>query len=308
MKRITYKIIITIILTVSTTFLSWSQIYVDPLLPGGSLYDLGRSASAITHLRFDGELLTQQQYMLQEAHPSTYVMRLSGSPSLQGPRRMTIHGNLYSRHHGFQNNVYAGTGITLTFPIGNRISILGNMSYDLGYRSYRYKDVITEHPDYEQVRPESFCHTPSIELGSVFLVNERMKAGVIITGNVSLPDKEFSSGAGLFLRYVNDRQRPGYSASSIDAYLQYRYYSMYGTGHTVSAGIQGSLLRMTGRLFYRASSDIQCVGIGIGFLPTAGLDIHYTFLAPFRFSGIMAGVAAHQLGISYRLSPQKNRL
>lgn len=305
MKKTT-QILLSAVLGLFPPFLAPAQDYVLPSLPASRLAEHSPLFHAIRPSRFAAELNTTQQYMAVRGHPRTYRLSLSGTPEAlsRGPAALTFHGDVYSSHSGFRHDVHGAAGLTADLRIAPGWQLLAGLNYDFGYRHYAFRDVVTEHPGYDGVPYDRYFHTPAVSLGFVH-AREDCRLGFAATGAAALPGNDFSAGGTFFYEqhlgaYTRDRGR----MAALLPYLNYTYYTHDRTGHTVTAGLDARCGLFHASVLYRATKDVQTAALGVGFDFGRGCHLGYRFLVPFRYSGIMAGVAAHHM--VFRVSiPQK---
>lgn len=276
-----------------------AQDYVLPELPSGRLADFSPLFHAMEPARFSAELYTAQQYLAVKGHPQTYHLSLAGTPAtLHNDRSsITFHGDVYSRHSGFRYDVHGAFGVAAAVPVHRNWTLYADLNYDFGYRHYAFREVVTEHPDYNNVPDPRFFHTPTASFGWTYTPDDDSRIGMAVNGSVVLPCRDFSAGGTFFLTrqagaYTNGPYR---RMADLTPYINYTYYSYDRTGHTATVGLNARYSFFHANVLYRATRDVQAAGLGVGFDMGRNCRLDYRFLAPFRFKGIMAGVAAHHL-------------
>lgn len=288
-----------------------AQRVVDPRLSSCRMEELAPGLSGIgAEERFVAELSSFQQYMAVAGHPSSYRLQVEGVPEAFrfGQSRLALHGVLHGLRHGFQRNVHASAGLSSSLQLSTTCNVAVALLYDIGYRYYRWEDVVTEHPFYADVPLNACFHTPTVSAGVSWLVAGGGMVGLAGSGSVRLPGQEFSASlTASFRRDLGDVGRDGRRAVMVEPYINYTYYSLDRTGHTLSAGCNGRIGPVHLRAFYRASDDIQRAGVGVGVDLGRHCRLEYMFLSPFRFSGVMAGVAVHDFSFRFAVSRKPAR-
>ena len=307
MKK-TVKILLSAITGLFLPFLASAQDFVLPSLPTSRLEDHSPLFHAVQPNRFNAELNTTQQHMALKGHPQTYRLSLSGTPAAltYDHAALTFHGDVYSTHSGFRYDVHGSFGMTAAVRVAPDWQLLADLNYDFGYRHYAFHDVITEHPEYTDVPYHRYFHTPAVSLGFVY-AGQDYRLGFAATGAAALPGNDFSASGTFFYEqhlgaYTNAHDR----MATLLPYLNYTYYAYDHTGHTVTAGLNARYGFFHACVLYRGSKDVQTGGLGIGFDFGKYCHLGYRFLIPFRFNGIMAGVAAHHLTFQVALPQKKN--
>lgn len=287
-----------------------AQDYVLPELPSGRMADFSPMFHAMEPARFSAEIYTAQQYLAVKGHPQTYHLALAGTPAtLHNDRSsITFHGDVYSRHSGFRYDVHGAFGVAATVPVHQGWALYADLNYDFGYRHYAFHDVVTEHPDYNNVPDTRYFHTPTASFGFTY-TGTGIRLGLAVNGSAVLPEADYSVGGTFFLTrqagaYTNDAYR---RMAELTPYINYTYYSYDRIGHTVTVGLNARYSFFHANVLYRATQDVQAVGLGAGFDLGKCCHLGYRFLAPFRFAGSMAGVAAHHLTFMVNLPHMKNR-
>ena len=285
-----------------------AQDFVVPSLPTARLTDYSPLFHAVQANRFVAEIGSTQQYMAIKGHPQTYRLSLAGTPAplYSNHSALTFHGDVYSSRSGFYYDIHTAFGTTASIRVHTHWKLYAGLNYDFGYRHYNFHDVITEHPDYNNIRYGRYFHSPSASLGFVHH-HDDYRLGFTAAGAVSLPNNDFSvSGTFFFERslglYANTQHR-----ANILPYVNYTYYSYGNTGHTVTAGFNARYGIFYASILYRATKDVQTAGLGMGFDLGKYCHLGYNLLLPFRFSGIMAGVAAHNLSFKVSLAQRNQR-
>ncbi len=310
MMKNTVKIILSAMIGLLPLLCS-AQGLIYPSMPTARLADHSPLFHAIQASRFRTELNTTQQYMALKGHPQTYHLSLAGTPTAltYDHAALTFHGDVYSTHSGFRYDVHGAVGLTANLRVAPDWQLLANLTYDFGYRYYAFHDVVTEHPDYADINYNRYFHTPAVSLGFVYQAREDYRLGFAATGAAALPGNDFSVGGTFFYEqhlgaYTHDRSR----MATLLPYLNYGYYSYDHTGHTVTVGLNARYGFFHANVLYRSTKDVQTAGLGIGFDFGKCCHLGYRFLIPFRFNGIMAGVAAHHLTFQVALPHRKKRL
>lgn len=282
---------------------------VLPSLPSARLTDFSPLFHAIQPSRLHLEVISSQRYMALKGHPQTYHLSVAGTPGLSGRNHsfLTVHGDVYCLRSGFQRRVHGAVGMAASMQVHPDWQLYADLNYDFGYRYYRFHDVVSEHPDYRNAPCNRYFHTPSASLGFAYSGTD-LRIGLAATGAATLPGRDFSVSGTLFL----ERQTGAYAnapygrMATLLPYLNYTYYSYDRTGHTVTVGLNARYSFFYASILYRATKDVQTAGLGLGFYFGKYCHLSYRFLVPFRFKGVMAGVAGHHLAFQVRVPTKKS--
>lgn len=289
-------------------FMGTAQNPVIPSLPSARLTDFSPLFHAIQPSRLHLEVNSSQRYMALKGHPQSYRLSVDGSPGLYSRKHsfLTFHGDLYALRSGFQRHIHGSFGMAAAMQVHPDWQLYADLTYDFGYLYYHFHDVVTEHPEYQAV-DNRYSHTPSASIGFVFS-GEEFRVGFAATGAAILPGREFSVSGTAFLEqnlgaYTNNAYR---HMTTLLPYLNYTYYSYDRTGHTVTVGLNARYSFFYASMLYRATREVQIAGLGVGFDFGKYCHLSYRFLLPFRFKGVMAGVAGHHLAFQVRVPTKKS--
>ena len=308
MKK-TVKIFLSAISSLLLPYSASAQDFILPSLPTSRLADHSPLFHAIQSSRFSAEVNTTQQHMAIEGHPQCYRLSLAGTPTVltYDHAALTFHGDVHSSHSGFRYDVHGAFGLTAAIRVDPDWQLFTDLNYDFGYRHYAFHDVVSEHPEYADVPYNRYFHTPAVSLGFVYTQTD-YRIGFAATGAASLPGNDFSASGTFFYEQHLGAYTNAYGRiTNLLPYLNYTYYAYDHTGHTVTAGLNARYGFFHASVLYRATKDVQTAGLGIGIDFGKYRHLGYRFLVPFRFNGIMAGVAAHHLTFQVALPQKKNR-
>lgn len=264
---------------------------------------------------FWGQLTTQQTFLSTPHHPQTYRLDLGGKVH----PRLALGGQISMLSHGFRQALYAQTDMEVRLNPSAEWQILCGLHAGFNYATFRFDEVITEHPFWQDViEHDGARYLAGTSMGAGYTSLEHYHWGWQSQAFIESDGKTWSLHNRFFF-HTPERPQNSYRFTT---FLTHRFYRKTSqTEHTstqteqtpsptpqhyYALGLQADLLeaRLGFETTYETSREVQTFALGVRFTLCKGLSVQYAFNLPFRFSGLQTGAPTHLLQLRYQLYKQ----